>query len=169
MFKDKFGQPVLSCEDLFNAIMEDPGRELHTVLVDMHLSWPRELELNNAPKVAYWKDQNMSVREWDAHNQQIWWMPTEYQNYPIVEWVLGQCGDDSEKLERAGIELIEFENRNCLSLLRYLKYLVDTMRHNGIVWGVGRGSSVASYVLYLIGVHRIDSLKYELPVSEFFK
>jgi DNA polymerase III alpha subunit len=54
-------------------------------------------------------------------------------------------------------------------LLFYLKYLVDTMRENKIVWGVGRGSSVASYVLYLIGVHKIDSIKYELDINEFLK
>jgi DNA polymerase III alpha subunit len=53
--------------------------------------------------------------------------------------------------------------------LRYLKYLVDTLRKNNVVWGVGRGSSVASYVLFLIGVHRIDSLYYDLNVDEFLK
>jgi DNA polymerase III alpha subunit len=43
------------------------------------------------------------------------------------------------------------------------------MRENDIVWGVGRGSSVASYTLYLIGVHKIDSIKYELDINEFLK
>jgi DNA polymerase III alpha subunit len=54
-------------------------------------------------------------------------------------------------------------------LLQYLKYLVDTMRKNNIIWGVGRGSSVASYVLYLIGIHRINSLYYDLSIDEFLK
>ena len=35
--------------------------------------------------------------------------------------------------------------------------------------GVGRGSSVASYILYLIGVHRIDSIKYNLDWKEFLR
>jgi DNA polymerase III alpha subunit len=43
------------------------------------------------------------------------------------------------------------------------------MRDNNIVWGVGRGSSVASYVLYLLGIHKIDSIKYNLSPDEFFK
>jgi DNA polymerase III alpha subunit len=55
------------------------------------------------------------------------------------------------------------------SLLQYLKYLVDTMRKNNIVWGVGRGSSVASFVLFLIGIHRINSLYYQLSIDEFLK
>jgi DNA polymerase III alpha subunit len=50
-----------------------------------------------------------------------------------------------------------------------MKYVVDTLRENNIVWGVGRGSSVASYVLHLIGVHKIDSIKYNIPIEEFFK
>jgi DNA polymerase III alpha subunit len=53
--------------------------------------------------------------------------------------------------------------------LRYLKYLVDVMQNNRMIWGVGRGSSVASYVLYLLGVHRIDSMFYELDPKEFLR
>jgi len=55
------------------------------------------------------------------------------------------------------------------NLLRYLKYLVDTMKSNNIIWGVGRGSSVASYVLYLLGVHRVDSMYYDLDPTEFLR
>jgi DNA polymerase III alpha subunit len=43
------------------------------------------------------------------------------------------------------------------------------MRSSNIVWGVGRGSSVASYALYLIGIHKIDPIKYNLSINEFFK
>jgi len=62
-----------------------------------------------------------------------------------------------------------FQERDMFMILRYLKYLVDTMRKHNIVWGVGRGSSVASYVLYLLGVHRINSLHYDLSIDEFLK
>ena len=43
------------------------------------------------------------------------------------------------------------------------------MRLNNVVWGLGRGSSTASYILYLLGVHKIDSLYYDLPIEEFLK
>ena len=66
-------------------------------------------------------------------------------------------------------ELAEFERREMFDLLRYMIYLVDFMRENNIIWGVGRGSSVASYVLYLIGVHKIDSIKYNLDWREFLR
>lgn len=56
-----------------------------------------------------------------------------------------------------------------IPILKTMKFIVDTLRANNIVWGVGRGSSVASYALYLMGVHRVDSVKYNLPINEFFK
>jgi DNA polymerase III alpha subunit len=68
-----------------------------------------------------------------------------------------------------GKELLLYQKRDMFVLLQYLKYLVDTMRANNIVWGVGRGSSVASFVLFLLGVHKINSLYYDLPIEEFLK
>jgi DNA polymerase III alpha subunit len=62
-----------------------------------------------------------------------------------------------------------YKERNLYSLLRYMVYLVDTMRQHKIVWGVGRGSSVSSYVLFLIGIHKVDSLQYQLDIGEFLK
>ena len=66
-------------------------------------------------------------------------------------------------------ELKEFEVRGLFDMLRYMIYLVDVMRENNIVWGVGRGSSVASYVLYLIGIHRINPLDYDLNWRDFLR
>jgi DNA polymerase III alpha subunit len=66
-------------------------------------------------------------------------------------------------------ELLLFQERNLFDLLRYLKYLVDVMTINRVIWGVGRGSSVASYVLYRLGIHRIDSLFYNLDCREFLR
>ena len=95
-------------------------------------------------------------------------MPDEYRNMDIAKWVLEQCQTQAE-LQRTGTELLLFQEKNLFTLLCYLKYLVDTMRKHNVLWGVGRGSSVASYVLYLIGVHRINSLYYDLPIDEFLK
>jgi DNA polymerase III alpha subunit len=66
-------------------------------------------------------------------------------------------------------ELDLYHKNNMIPVLKAMKYIVDTLKENNVVWGVGRGSSVASYALYLIGVHRIDSVKYKLPIEEFFK
>jgi DNA polymerase III alpha subunit len=86
----------------------------------------------------------------------------------VAKWLLEQCQEEHQ-LQRVGQELLLYQERGLFDLLRYLKYLVDTLRTHNIVWGVGRGSSVASYVLFLIGVHKIDSIYYELSVEEFLK
>ena len=70
---------------------------------------------------------------------------------------------------RVGEELLLYQERDLFNLLRYLKYLVDLMTEHKLIWGVGRGSSVASFVLYKLGVHRIDSLYYELDPAEFLR
>ena len=53
--------------------------------------------------------------------------------------------------------------------LGFLIYLIDLMRTNNIVWGVGRGSSVSSYILYLIGVHKVNSILYKLDINDFLR
>lgn len=112
-------------------------------------------------------DEFDSVELFDKANQCNWFMPDNY--FPnLVEHLYGLCKTDLEK-NRVTVELELFIQHNMFDLLFYLKYLVDTMRENKIVWGVGRGSSVASYVLYLLGVHKIDSIKYDLDIHEFLK
>ena len=96
-----------------------------------------------------------------------WFIPNEY--YPnLVEFLYGSCTTDEQR-DRVSQELELFISNGMYDVLHVMKYIVDTLRANNIVWGVGRGSSVASYVLHLIGVHKIDSIKYNIPIEEFFK
>lgn len=99
--------------------------------------------------------------------QSNWLIPDEYKNMDIEGFLVHVC--PKENYQRLIDELQEFRARNMLPLLRALKYIIDTLRKNNIVWGVGRGSSVASYVLYLLGVHKIDSIKYNLDWQEFLR
>lgn len=96
-----------------------------------------------------------------------WYIPQEYQNLDIEEYLVSQCPE--ENYNRLVHELELYRKNNMITLLKTMKYIVDTLRSNNVVWGVGRGSSVASYVLYLLGVHKVDSVKYNLPIEEFFK
>ena len=98
----------------------------------------------------------------------MWHMPEEYKQLDIADYILGLCTTEAE-LQRCGEELLLYQERDLFNLLKYLKYLVDTMIENKIIWGVGRGSSVASYVLYKLGVHRINSMFYNLDVHEFLR
>jgi len=82
--------------------------------------------------------------------------------------LLGKTTNEIE-YQRVVTELELFIQHNMIEVLKYLKYLVDTMRQNNILWGVGRGSSVASFCLYLLDVHRVNSLKYKLDIHEFLR
>jgi DNA polymerase III alpha subunit len=100
-------------------------------------------------------------------NPDNWFIPDSYKNIDIEKYLVEICPKDN--LQRLTKELSLYKQNNMISVLKTMKYLVDTFRENEIVWGVGRGSSVASYALFLIGVHKIDSVKYDLPIEEFFK
>ncbi len=96
-----------------------------------------------------------------------WFIPDDY--YPnLTEMLYSMCETEEQK-DRVSQELELYIKHGIYDVLHVMKYIVDTLRNNNVVWGVGRGSSVASYVLYLIGVHKIDSIKYNLPIEEFFK
>lgn len=168
MITDKFGQLIFSEKDICNLYMSDPNRTIKSVLVDQQITFDQTLDLHSLPKLLEYKISNQTITEFDQLHTQDWFMPQEYKNFDIAKWVLEQCKTNAE-LQRAGEELIMFQERNMFILLQYLKYLVDTMREHNIVWGVGRGSSIASFVLYLIGVHRINSLYYDLSITEFLK
>jgi DNA polymerase III alpha subunit len=149
--------------------MRDHTRTIKDCLVDEKITlgniFPSD---ENLPVLIEYVESTLSVKEFDYQNQSQWQMPKEYYEIDIAKWVLDQC-KNQEELQRAGDELLKFQDRNMFPLLQYLKYLVDTMRKNNIVWGVGRGSSVASFVLFLIGIHRINSLYYQLSIDEFLK
>lgn len=166
MVTDKYGQLIFSEDDLFDLVLSDPDRKLKNVQVYKPII--NTLDSENFPKLELYNHIDNSIENFDIEHQTYWFMPDKYKNLDIVEYLLTLCSTDIE-LERIGVELVLYQERNLFDLLRYLKYLVDTMRENNIVWGVGRGSSVASYVLFLLGVHKIDSIKYELPISEFLK
>jgi DNA polymerase III alpha subunit len=120
------------------------------------------------PRLQMYMGDFEDIKSFDSTMQSQWNMPDQYKQLDIAQWILDQCKTQAE-LQRVGEELLEYSKRDLFDLLRYLKYFVDTMRANSVVWGLGRGSSVASYVLYLIGVHRINSMYYDLDIAEFLR
>jgi DNA polymerase III alpha subunit len=168
MKTDKYGQLIYNQNDLCELFLQDPTRTISNALVDSPIEFNGFLSLENIPNLKQYTTSAISLEEFDRLNQTKWHMPKEYYDFDIAKWVLDQCKNESE-LQRAGDELIKFQERNMFVLLQYLKYLVDTMRKNKVVWGVGRGSSVASFVLFIIGIHRINSLYYDLSIDEFLK
>ena len=119
-------------------------------------------------RLTLYQEPTCSVEENDKKNQSEWFIPKEYKELDIARWLLDQCESETQYL-RVVEELELYVQHNMIDVLLCVKYLVDYMREHDIVWGVGRGSSVASYCLYLIGVHKVDSIKYQLDIKEFLK
>lgn len=109
-----------------------------------------------------------SVEEYHLARAEQWFVPEEYKSIDVLAFLLDKCHSD-EEYARVREEYALFDEHNLTILLQFFIYMVAHFREHNIMWGVGRGSSVASYVLYLIGVHRIDSIKYNLDLNEFFK
>jgi DNA polymerase III alpha subunit len=103
-----------------------------------------------------------SLAERVAH----WWLSEPYVSLDVRAVLLARCRRADER-QRVEEELRLFDARQLLPLLRLMFMLVDIFREHNIVTGVGRGSSVASYVLFLIGIHHIDAIMYQLDIKEF--
>lgn len=167
---DEFGQVYYTLDDLFDLCYENPNIDFTKMIVKDPEEYNRVVEqfYYELPLLQKYVKSEKSVEQYDKDNQSDWYIPEKYKSLDIVEWVLLQCNTEAER-QRVAEELFLFEQRNMLSLLNVLKYLVDTFRENNVIWGVGRGSSVASYVLFLIGIHKIDSLFYDLNIKEFLR
>ena len=168
MFTNLYGQPIYTEENLFDLYMRTPDLVLKNTLTNAKITIDDNLELKNIPQLIEETVNSLSVEEFDENNRLNWLMPVEYQTFYIAKWLLDQCTHEDE-IQRVGKELLMYQKRDLFMLLQYMKYLVDLMRENNIVWGVGRGSSVSSFVLFLIGIHRINSLYYDLDIEEFLK
>jgi DNA polymerase III alpha subunit len=106
-----------------------------------------------------------------------WNVPAQYMEMDLCEYIASLLQDfikgKPEELQvkyinRVTAELHEIRSRNIEPLFKTLIYVVGSFKAAGTVWGVGRGSSCASLVLHLIGLHAVDPIKYGIPLSEFF-
>ncbi len=177
MKTDELGIPRFSNKDLIDMIYTGHSDKCHVVLCDESDDidkFNKVMEEQGMKPLQKYIPLDVDQKTFDGVCQGEWFMPEEYKDIQIEQYVLGRLITDGYKAQgpeyrRAFEELQEFKKRGMDNLLRYMIYLVDFMRENSIVWGVGRGSSVASYVLYLIGVHRIDSIQYGLDWREFLR
>lgn len=168
---DKFGIPVYNSADLEDIFYQGNHNILDKILVDG--TDPEIIKYNqtaldhDSATLMIYESLNLDITEFDCSLQQNWIMPEEYKTLDIETFLFQNS--NTEHHQRLAEELAEFQNRKMMDLLRWMKYFVDTCRQQNIVWGVGRGSSVASYALYIIGVHKIDPIKNNLDWRDFLR
>jgi DNA polymerase III alpha subunit len=172
MIINDYGAVFLTPDELFENMYNNKIKNFNNIFLDKEtvdqFNSAKDTNRDQLDSLQEYHTPEDSIEFFDKANQCEWFMPEEYLSFPIHQWLIDQCKTEEERA-RVDQELLLFIQHGMFDLLFYLKYLVDTMRKNNIVWGVGRGSSVASYVLYLIGIHKIDSIKYDLDITEFLK
>ena len=180
---DDLGVPRFTKQNLIDMIYSGDAAKCHIVLCDPSDDVDKfnaALEEQGELPLNMYIPLDVDKSTFDKACQSEWLMPDEYKDLDVDErclYRLMELNDvtrpgqtlESQEWCRVEDELLEFEKHGMTDLLRYLIYLVDFMRENNIVWGVGRGSSVASYVLYLIGIHKVDSFKHNLDYKEFLR
>lgn len=166
-------QIILSEQDILDGLYSGKINDLSDLNIDdkklvEQFNFARKQNADPFPALTAFEETVDSLQDFDHKNQDNWFIGEYYKDMDIAKWLVERCTTQAE-LDRVGEELVLFVQHDMMDVLKYLKYLVDTMRYHNIVWGVGRGSSVASYCLYLLGVHKVDSIKYELDIHEFLK
>lgn len=168
---DSNGIPIFSNKNLIDMIYTGHVDKCHVVLCDAN----DEIEKFNVHAKEFgtkglqtYVPIDVDQKQFDNVCQSEWFMPDEFKNLDVYSFLEQKCNNEVE-VKRLDDEYKEFEKRDMINLLRYMVYLVDYMRNNNILWGVGRGSSVSSFVLYLIGVHRINPIQFDLDWREFLR
>jgi DNA polymerase III alpha subunit len=168
---DSLGIPQFTEQDLVSMIYNGDIDKCSTVLCSNTTEinqFNESVKRFGLSPLTLYSEPRSDQETFDAALQEEWFMPHEYASLDVYTYLLNKCSTDDE-IARTEQELSEYTSRNMVNVLRYMIYLVDFMRENKIVWGVGRGSSVASFVLYLIGIHRINSIQYGLDFYEFMR
>lgn len=169
MITTKYGDCIFDEEDVIKHLYQNPNLDISKLYINNITKYNTALKnlgidlpyLNKIPSRA-------NVEDFDITNINDWHMPESYTNLDVKQYLLDKTNTEEER-DRVLIEYKLFEQKGFKKVLQFLIYFVDTLRANNVIWGVGRGSSVSSFCLFLIGVHKINSILYDLDYREFLR
>jgi DNA polymerase III alpha subunit len=166
---NEHGDVIFSEEDALELLYTDPEFDISKLFFENTTKYNQALKESalELPKINTAPDRG-PLEDFDYKNINTWHMPAKYNSINVLEWLLEKCHDDDERM-RVQLEYSLFEKKKFIKVLQFLIYFVDILRTNNMVWGVGRGSSVASFCLFLIGVHKINPMLYNLDITEFLR
>ena len=175
MKRNALGQCVVAEEDFVEALLQ--GRDLSNLnLVPDAPEWMERLlessrRMGRDPareKGIHWEREGEDESSYAARCRSEWFLPPEWAGLDVESHALSKCRTKKER-RRVRTEMAMYRERGMEDVLRFLAFFVDRVERDGNFIGVGRGSSVASYVLRLLGVHRVDSIAHDLPIEEFLR
>ena len=167
---NNFGDCIYNEDDAIELIYNNPNVDISKLYfedIDQYANALKELGIN-LPKINQVPVRDITGDEFDKRNIENWYMPKEYYDLDVKKFLLEKCTNDIER-KRVEDEYELFERKNFIKVLQFLIYFINTLRKHNIVWGVGRGSSVASFCLFLIGVHKINPIEYKIDYTEFLR
>lgn len=168
---DEWGRTVFSANGVIELMMQ--GVDVSTIVVEdselvkEYNSWCDTFGKDDFKAEVPFPMDTTPEEEHEIRTNN-WMISDDIKAINVREFLVGLC-KDQEQIDRVNYEMDLFEERNLIPLLQLMMFLVDRFRTEKVVWGVGRGSSVASFVLYLIGIHKINPIKYGLDVKDFLK
>lgn len=178
MHTNNVGEVVIDENDAVLGLLK--GKRIKSA-VSIDTAWAEQYNnsikvFESGSKLDYSTEHTGSTEQYvlDCIDSKNWNMPEEYKSLNVefkLDSKLQELGHGPDSLQRQRVttEYSMYKERNLIPVLQFLIYLVDVAKENNIVLGVGRGSSVASYILYLLGIHKVDSLAYNLDIKEFLK
>ena len=163
------GDCIYTEQDAIELLYSNPELDISKLFFDDPIQYNISIMDSGLPlKKLQTVPSRPSPKVFDEDMINNWYMPIGYSKINVKEYLLNKCQTQEER-DRVEQEYILFEKKKFIRVLQFLIYFIDTLREKNVVWGVGRGSSVASFCLFLIGVHKINPLQYDLNIAEFLR
>lgn len=171
MHTNKYGQVILNSNQLQELILQGKNISHLNVVFDDEIELYQKYQdslLNHETIFLSAPEEILSFDEFHTKCADEWIFPVEYQSIDVHKFLLDKCKTQAE-IDRVNEEYVLYESHELIMLLRMFIYLIAVFREKKFFWGVGRGSAVSSFCLYLIGVHRVNSMQYNLSISDYLK
>jgi DNA polymerase III alpha subunit len=168
---NKYGQAILSSDNLKELLLQGKNISHLNVVHDEDIELFQKYQSELLSDTIIFLDAPEELLSFEDFHQKCageWIFPVIYQQIDVKQWLLLKCKTQQE-IDRVNEEYLLYEEHDLIMLLRLFIYLISYFREKKFVWGVGRGSSVSSYILFKIGVHRVDSIKYNLDIRDYLK
>ena len=162
------GETVVTYDFLVKKALS--GEPFFQYLAEFHQDIQRFNQRSPETPIQFWQEGNPEGPPEDSYQ---WVIPKKYQELDVEEYVIQKMEerglDDEVYVDRIVYELSEMKRRGHFPFIQCIIHVLDTFHRNGVVWGVGRGSSCASLLYYVIGVNKVDPIEYDIPIKEFLK
>lgn len=179
MIVNEYGQVTFDTNEIINKLYTQEWQTVTGFVesLDEIAKWNQNCQQFELVPVESQQTPQQDPQSYHSELSYQWKMPIEFLKFdPMVffsQELVNRSLNQQEYLDYLVGEIKTWDNimthESAVNLWKFLHYLIKTCEIKDIVTGVGRGSSVSSLVLYLLGVHHVDPVKYKLDYKEFLR